>query len=336
MTLHIGHRPDPIDGRNPRPRDTNTVGIFTEAAPLDTTARDARKMTTALIVHWGNSEPTVRLARELELMHGIDEVVVVANDLQERPVELTATTFWIVPERNLGFAGGFDFGRRIRPDADFYLLLNNDLEIGEECVTECLRVLEDSSIGIVAPVLVGPKGLMSAVGRVSGPLFRVNNLNYPGPGRACDADWVSGAMMFVRAACHDQVGLDLSYFLGYEDVDVCFRARRAGWRVVIASRAQARHQGGATIPSAASVYYFGRNRIWLTRRWRPPLQACLVWMWMALVLTPRMVVHCVARHGDTGRIVSALHALVDGLRRLPSGDAVPAHEPYPEKWSAWN
>jgi GT2 family glycosyltransferase len=52
----------------------------------------------------------------------------------------------------------------------------------------------------------------------------------PVPAQETATDWVAGASMFVRRAVFEQIGLlDEQYFMYYEEVDFCWRARRAGW-----------------------------------------------------------------------------------------------------------
>jgi N-acetylglucosaminyl-diphospho-decaprenol L-rhamnosyltransferase len=333
----------PINRRESVPASLRTITEGPEEA--STAAAEASHVssgpfTTAVIVHWGSLDPTVRLVRKLIQRIGIDEVIVVANDLLARPPELTDSAIWIVPPRNLGFAGGFDYGSKYSRGADCYLLLNNDVDIDDKCIAECHEVLADPTIGIVAPILVNSTGvnqgeLQAAVGRMSHPLFKGTTMNYPSAGRVCDADWVTGAVMFIRADCYEQVGFNLGYFLGWEDADLCFRARNKGWRVAIASRAQAWHRGGATIPTVGSAYYFMRNRIWFSRQWGTPLQACLVWLWIATVLTPKILLGEAINGGGTKRTLSSLHALVDGLKRIPSDGTVSIEEPYPARWSQW-
>src|SRR5258706_16223119 len=59
-------------------------------------------------------------------------------------------------------------------------------------------------------------------------------------------DEVSGAAMMVRREVVEQIGpLDDSFVWGYEDVDLCRRARRSGWQVAYGPAAGVRHEGGA-------------------------------------------------------------------------------------------
>ncbi len=322
----------------PKQPRKGAAGTMTEAssAPVEESESTAtRPRTSAVIIHWGDTGPTARLVDELSRLDGIDQVIVVANDLQGCPDEIAQLAQWVVPPRNLGFAGGFDVGRRVAREADCYLLLNNDIQIDDKCVAECQAALADPSIGIVAPVLVNAAGLQSAVGRMSRPLHKGSVLNPPGAARIYDAEWVTGALMFIRASCYEQVQFDLSYFLAWEDADLCFRFRRSGWRVVIAGRAQAWHEGGATIPPVWSSYFYQRNRVWFTRRWGTQPEVWLVWLWAFAVLTTRVFAADCLKRRNFDRTRSACHGLVDSLKQLPSGLAVPDAEPRPAAWGLW-
>ena len=83
-----------------------------------------------------------------------------------------------------------------------------------------------------------------------------------------ESDWATGAVMFCRREVVEDVGWDGSYFLGTEDVDICMRAKKAGWRVVVVPSAIAFHTGESTRTSAATAYYGPRNRLWFARKYR--------------------------------------------------------------------
>jgi hypothetical protein len=194
-------------------------------------------------------------------------------------------------------------------------------------------VLADPDIGVVAPVLTNSDGLQSGVGRLRRPFFVSRPHNYPTSDRICDAEWVTGAVMFIRASCYEQVGFDLSYFLIWEDIDFCYRARSNGWRVAIASRARAWHRGAATIAGPVGAYYSARNRIWFSRRWGSRAEACFVWLWVAAVLTPRIFLADCLKRRDLDNTRSTLHGLADGLIALPPPAAQLSGEPRPARWS---
>ncbi len=67
------------------------------------------------------------------------------------------------------------------------------------------------------------------------------------PSLTRDVDWVSGAAVWLRRAALDDVGgWDERYFMYMEDVDLCWRLRRRGWRVVYEPAARVTHVQGVS------------------------------------------------------------------------------------------
>src|SRR5262249_25180660 len=99
---------------------------------------------------------------------------------------------------------------------------------------------------------------------------RGSGLALGAPSRAVDA--VSGCAMLVRREVLERVGLfDEAYFFGFEDLDLCLRARAAGFRSEVVPEAAVRHEGHATIGrrSPERLYHAARNHLRLARRARP-------------------------------------------------------------------
>jgi N-acetylglucosaminyl-diphospho-decaprenol L-rhamnosyltransferase len=98
--------------------------------------------------------------------------------------------------------------------------------------------------------------------------------------RPRDVDWVSGAFLFLRRSALDSVGgWDERYFMYMEDLDLCWRLRRIGWRVAYEPGGQVTHVQGASTAAHPyrmiaehhrSVYRFA------ARRWRGPQRLLLV------------------------------------------------------------
>jgi N-acetylglucosaminyl-diphospho-decaprenol L-rhamnosyltransferase len=93
-----------------------------------------------------------------------------------------------------------------------------------------------------------------------------------------DVDWVSGAIVFLRRAAVDSVGgWDERYFMYMEDVDLCWRLRRLGWRVAYDPAGTALHVQGAStatrpyrmiVEHHRSVFRFAERRWHGASRWK--------------------------------------------------------------------
>ncbi|MCM3926206.1 glycosyltransferase family 2 protein, partial [Frankia sp. AiPs1] len=241
---------------------------------------------TAIIVHWGPVTPTVELAGALTAMPRIGGIIVVANDRRPRPAGLDPRVSWLVPAGNLGFGGGFRHGCAADPSAPAYLLLNNDVRLTATTVDACLDLLARPGVGIVGPTLVNAGGLHPGAGGLT-PVLTVPRRRRVPTDAADEVPWVTGATMFIRAACLRDAPMDTRFFLVYEDLDLCRRARAAGWRVLV-SPAQSWHAGGGTVPADGYTYYTVRNRLWFARLHTRAPQVALATAWLLVAVLPRL------------------------------------------------
>jgi hypothetical protein len=154
---------------------------------------------------------------------------------------------------NRGFSAGNNVGLRALLAApsppSAFLLLNPDTLVRPGALAALLGRLEaEPRAGIVGSRLEHPDGAVQEsrfrfpsvwseldrglrLGLVSSLLSRWA-LVLPGSDVAARADWVSGASLLVRRAVLEEVGLmDEGFFLYFEEVELCRRARRAGWDV---------------------------------------------------------------------------------------------------------
>ncbi|MEU5941260.1 glycosyltransferase family 2 protein [Micromonospora sp. NPDC047548] len=221
----------------------------------------------------------------------IAEVVVVDNASSDDSVEVAAQyTPHVIRSSNVGFGKAINAAVEQFPDAEAYLLLNPDAALTPDSYAELSRALQDDAkIGVVAPqmryadgepgISAGPdvslaKEWLAALrvdhmvpGRVKRELAKsqllrsrlpmLDYLDKSGSAAAADVAWVSGFCMLVRAtAFRDINGFDPSFFLYFEDVDLCRRLRGAGWRVVSVGTAWAMHR------ESTSTSAVGKNRLY--------------------------------------------------------------------------
>jgi GT2 family glycosyltransferase len=202
------------------------------------------------------------LAPEIARVSGTTKVVVTDNlsgddsvSRIQRAIDDNGWSAWatMMPlPRNGGFAYGNNEG--IRPflasqtdKPDYVLLLNPDTVIHPGAVTELLKFMDArAEVGLAGSRLEDPDGTpqVSAFrfhsiasefehGMRLGPISKVLakwRVAPPVPGEPCPTDWVAGASMIIRRSVFDAVGLlDDAFFMYFEEVDFCLRARRAGF-----------------------------------------------------------------------------------------------------------
>lgn len=172
----------------------------------------------------------------------------------------------VASERNLGYGAAANLGVVRLPDARHVAVLNADLELLPGCLERLVAALDDDSrLAVVGPRLLDGDGEPRPVRAqpTAGALLHQHTaLRYVGYGRAAygrykrppqpgdgggEVEVLSGALLVIRRSVFDALGgFDEGYFLYFEEVDLCVRARAAGHRLRWEPTAEARHVGGAS------------------------------------------------------------------------------------------
>jgi hypothetical protein len=153
----------------------------------------------------------------------------------------------------------------------FFLSVNQDVELHQGWLESLLEALAMPGVGIVGCKLFYPDGMVQhAGGIVRWPQAFVDHYGYrqPDDGRWDEmrsVDYVTGAAWGFRRAVVEQIGLlDEGYWPGYyEEVDYCFRARRAGWQVIYTPKATGVHHESVSLKKTSIAYLkaFHRGRL---------------------------------------------------------------------------
>lgn len=211
---------------------------------------------------------------------GAPRVWLVDNASCDGTTDMVVAEFpWVVLvalDRNAGFCAANNLALR-RTTAPRVLLLNPDTEVTAGALDRALATLDERpDVAVVGVRLVRPDGtfdhaakrsfptLVGALGHFTGigrsGLLRARLAQYRAP--AVDehglgaVDAVNGAFMLIRREAIDAVGLlDEAYRMYGEDLDWCYRFKRAGWTVLYDGRASVVHVKGAM-----SVLQRGRGR----------------------------------------------------------------------------
>ena len=181
-------------------------------------------------------------------------------------------------DANYGFAGGYNRALA-QVEADYYLLLNSDIETPAGWLDPLLDVLErEPDVAVVSPKLISwaDRTKFEYAGASGG---FIDFLGYPFcRGRilkcvetdtgqyddARDVFWVSGAAFCCRAdVFHALGGFDADFFAHMEEIDLCWRMQLAGYRVRVVPQSTVYHLGGGTLTtdSPTKVFYNHRNNL---------------------------------------------------------------------------
>lgn len=226
-------------------------------------------MTSAVIVSYNSAAYLPDCLRSLR-SEGVDDIVVVDNASKDGSVGAVrgADPGARVVETgaNLGFGSAANRGVTVAAD-DLVLILNPDTVVEPGAVKALAEALErDPGLAVVGPRLENLDGsLYPSVrrfpdltvafghaflglvwpGNPATRAYRMLDWDHDRP--APDVDWVGGAAMMVRRSAFDLVGgFDECYFMYVEDVDLCWRLGRGGWRIGYEPAARVVHALGGS------------------------------------------------------------------------------------------
>jgi GT2 family glycosyltransferase len=239
MDAHLAAAPHP-----------NPLTVPPRSAARNRASLDA-PLISVVVVNYHQWRDTAYLVRQLRgeqcLRGGAAEVVVVDNFSDPHPAAAQLRRLPGVSlrrwRRNRGFARAVNEGVRLSR-GDWVLLLNPDVTLSPGFLDDALaragRLADEPQVGVVGFGLRNPDGsrqlstgpFPTLFGTLVRLLLPRHRRKYSEPSSCGRVDWATGCCLLVRRQCWEELGgLDPAFFLYYEDVDLCRRARSAGWSV---------------------------------------------------------------------------------------------------------
>ncbi len=182
--------------------------------------------------------------------------------------------------KNHGFAGGYNLALE-NIDAKYYVLLNSDIEVTAGWLRPLINFMEGNPrVASCQPKILSyyNKDFFEHAGAAGGfidkygfPFCRGRIFNFfeKDAGQydsSVDLFWSSGACMIVRADAWKKCGgFDASFFAHMEEIDLCWRFNKAGYRVSYIPDSRVYHVGGGALPynSPFKTYLNFRNSLFL-------------------------------------------------------------------------
>lgn len=231
-----------------------------------------------VLLNWRTPDMTLRaLESTLTALREVDgdwRVLIVDNDSGDgseeklrRAVEGTDRVEVVQSGRNGGFGAGNNFGMRYALSSEppeYFYILNSDAFPASNAIRLLAEYLDThADVGIVGSYIHGEDGephvtafrFPTLQSEIEGSLrlgavtraLREFEVPLGVPDETRDVDWLAGASMMVRRSVIEEIGFfDESFFLYFEETDLCRRAQQAGYRVVYVRESEVAHIGSAS------------------------------------------------------------------------------------------
>jgi len=219
------------------------------------------------------------------------EVLVIDNASSDKSLEIAKEellkTKVLINRENVGFAGANNQGIK-EAKGKYILLLNPDTIILDENLEKLIEFMDShSEAGACGPLVLNSDGTMQKQCKRGFPIFWTSFSYYSGlwklfpknkwwrrkfgsyflldkpEDKICEIDCLSGAAMMFRKEIVDKIGLlNEEYVMYWEDVEWCFRIKKAGWKIYYIPLARIMHYGGVSgsqVHASRNLWYFHRG-----------------------------------------------------------------------------
>ncbi len=256
-----------------------------------------------VILNWnGRKMLSAYLPSVLQYSRDEAMVYVADNASTDGSLELLRSRFpevrLILLDKNWGFADGYNKALE-QIDADYYVLLNSDIEVTHHWLTPLIEYMESHpAVAACQPKLLSvfDKDRFEYAGAAGGFIDRfgypfcrgrifdtleIDNGQYDYPEEVM---WATGAAMMIRRQDYWRAGgLDGRLFAHNEEIDLCWRLRILGRKVMCLPESYVYHVGGGTLPKSNPMKTFlnFRNNLTMLYKCLPEedLHSVMCWRW---------------------------------------------------------
>lgn len=243
------------------------------------------KQIAVVILNWnGRTFLEKFLPSVVQYSHKEADIIVADNASTDDSIEFLIENYpqirIIRNDVNVGFASGYNQALK-EVKNKYYILLNSDIEVSENWINPILNFMEkDETIAACQPKILsyhnkeyfeyagGAGGFIDKYGYpfCRGRIFQHLEKDEGQYDDIHEIFWASGAAMFVRAELYNKYGgLDDDFFAHMEEIDLCWRFKNQGYKIMYHPESIVYHVGGGTLPKTSSrkTYFNFRNNILL-------------------------------------------------------------------------
>ena len=238
--------------------------------------------TAIVILNWNGERMLRTYLAGVEKYKGDAEVFVADNASTDGSVSYLRESHpevkLIILDKNYGFAEGYN--RALRDiDTQYMVLLNSDVEVTEGWLTPLVRLMdENKDVAACQPKLLAMHdtnsfeyagasgGFIDRYGYpfCRGRLMETIEKDHGQYEDATEVHWATGACLMVRKDVYWKAGgLDGRFFAHNEEIDLCWRMRLMGYRIMVEPSSKVYHVGGGTLPKGnpMKTYLNFRNNL---------------------------------------------------------------------------
>lgn len=203
------------------------------------------------------------------------EVIVADNASTDDSIAFLQDTYpdiqLIQLDQNYGFAEGYNRALN-QLSHSYFVLLNSDVEVTENWIDPIYELFESDLSVVAAQPKIKSYYKQSEFEYAGAAGGFIDYLGYPFcQGRILDVIekdngqynqtkyifWASGAALFIRSEVYKKVGgLDADFFAHMEEIDLCWRIKNLGGKIMYCPKSIVYHVGGATLPNHSSHKLF--------------------------------------------------------------------------------
>lgn len=224
-----------------------------------------------VILNWnGKKFLEMFLPKVVETSRNIAEVYLADNGSSDDSVSFLVKSFpdvkIIQHETNLGFAAGYNRALE-QIEADYFVLLNSDIEVTENWIEPIISMMEnDTRIAACQPKILSyhyrsqfeyagaAGGFIDRYGYpfCRGRIFQALEEDLGQYDDIVEIFWATGACMFIRASCYYEAGgLDDDFFAHMEEIDLCWRLKHLGYKIMYNGQSAVYHIGGGSLDKSS-------------------------------------------------------------------------------------
>lgn len=215
------------------------------------------------------------------------DIVVGDNASSDGSVDFLKSSFPAIKiiqnDQNYGFTGGYNRVLK-QVEADYYILLNSDIEVTPNWIAPVIAMMEgDDKIAAAAPKIKAyhqpthfehagaAGGFIDSYGYpfCRGRIFYEVEEDKGQYNQSDEIFWASGAALFIKKKCWDETGgFDERFFAHMEEIDLCWRLKNMGYKIMYCAQSEVYHVGGGTLDkeNPFKTYLNFRNNLLLLKK----------------------------------------------------------------------